>query len=50
MEAMKRYRIGQFVYWYRPSEAPKGAECLDDPKPAKKAVAPKNKAVKPADK
>lgn len=51
MEAMKRYRIGQFVYWYRPSDAPKGAECIDDPKPVKKAAPkPKNKAVKPENK
>lgn len=52
MEAMKRYRIGQLVFWYKPDDAPEGAVCLDEePKPAKpkaeaKAVKPKNKAVK----
>lgn len=52
MEAMKRYRIGQLVFWYRPEDAPKGAECLDEEpkaeKPKKKAAPkPKNKALTP---
>lgn len=56
MEAMKRYRIGQLVFWYRPKDAPEGAVCVDEPEPKpepnakKKAAKAKNKAVTPENK
>ena len=54
LEAMKRYRIGNRAFWYKPEDAPEGAECLDAPKPKpkakKKAVKAENKAVEPENK
>lgn len=57
MEAMKRYRIGQYVYWYNPKDPdlPDFAVCIDEeekpkPKAKKKAAKAENKAVEPENK
>ena len=54
MEALKRYRIGERIYWYNPKDPdlPSFAEPLDQPKPKakKKAVKAENKALEPENK